>query len=145
MYKKHIAFEQTDQVKQTFESIHYQSKSFSVPQEYGSEQTTTVEQFTDWAPTKTVFFITIYQSSIVVNFLHCRATETSNKKVSPLRMAQTGETIAPEKHVRLKFHQSGPSRVVKLPPTGFANKNWTHLEVFFFYVLYEFDKIRCFH
>ena len=32
------------------------SKSFSIPQEnYGSEQTTTVELFTDWATTKTVF------------------------------------------------------------------------------------------
>ena len=33
-------------------------------------------------------------------------------------MFQTGETIPPEKHVRIKFNQSGPSRVVKLTPTA---------------------------
>ena len=33
-------------------------------------------------------------------------------------MLQSGETIPPEKHVRIKFEQSGPSRVVKLTPTG---------------------------
>ena len=32
-------------------------------------------------------------------------------------MLQTGETIPPEKHVRIKFHQSGPSTVMKLTPT----------------------------
>ena len=33
-------------------------------------------------------------------------------------MAQTAETIPPEKQVRIKFDQSGPSRVVKLTPTA---------------------------
>ena len=32
--------------------------------------------------------------------------------------AQTGGTIPPEIQVRLKFHQSGPSTLVKLTPTG---------------------------
>ena len=60
------------------------TKSFSLPQEnYGSEQTTTVEQFTDWAPTKNVFDHN-FPIQHVVKFRHCRAAETSNTKVSPL-------------------------------------------------------------
>ena len=95
--------------KQTFESIQYQLELFFTSSGKlrigeGSEQTTTVEQFTNWAPTKTVFW--------------SQFTNSACCKVSPLWTLQTGETIPPEKHVRIMFHQRGPSRVVKLTPTG---------------------------
>ena len=32
-------------------------------------------------------------------------------------MALTGETIPAEKHVRIKFHQTGPSKLEKFTPT----------------------------
>ena len=40
----------------------------------------------------------------------------SYTNVSPLPMAQTGETIPAEKHVRIKFHQTGPSKRVNFTP-----------------------------
>ena len=56
MYKKHIAFGQTDWVKQTFESIHYQFEFFftcSGKLWIGANYYSRI--FVDWEPTKTVF------------------------------------------------------------------------------------------
>ena len=80
------------------------SNSFSLPQEHHEAEQTTKVDILRTGHKKNCFLITIYQFSML--------------KVSPLRMVQTGETVPPDKHVRIKFHQTGPSRVVKLTPTA---------------------------
>ena len=111
------------------------SNSFSLLQEHHEAEQTTKVDILRTGHKKKLFFDHNLPIQHVVKFHHCRAAETSNTKVSPLRMLQTGETIPPEKHVRIKLHQSEPSRLVKLTTTAKVPRKFfkpSFIEPFFF-------------
>ena len=69
------------------------SNSFSLPQEHHEAEQTTKVDILRTGHKKNCFLITIYQFSML--------------KVSPLRMVQTGETVPPDKHVRIRVSPDG--------------------------------------